>query len=212
MKTLHLDQIEIRIGTRVLIPQTEITVGPGQVLAVVGPSGAGKSTLLAFVGGFLQPDFSASGRVFLNGADITNLPPERRSIGLLFQDDLLFPHLSVGQNLEFGLASAIRSRQERRARVQDALDNAGLDGFAGRDPATLSGGQKARVTLLRTLLASPKALLLDEPFSKLDPALRSEFRAFVYLHIRAANLPTILVTHDEADLDPTMDKLILRHQ
>ena len=164
-----------------------------------GPSGCGKSTLLAFVSGALDPAFRALGRVFVDGADVTARPAERRSIGILFQDDLLFPHLSVGQNLAFALPAAVRGRAQRRARIEQALAEADLAGYAERDPATLSGGQRARVALMRTLLAQPAALLLDEPFNRLDAQLRDEFRGFVFAHARSVGVPTLLVTHDEAD-------------
>ena len=111
----------------------------------------------------------------------------------------MFPHLSVGENLAFALPPAVRGRRARHERIEAALREADLDGFSGRDPATLSGGQRARVAVMRTLLAEPRALLLDEPFGKLDRALRDRFRAFVFDHARAARLPTLLVTHDEAD-------------
>jgi putative thiamine transport system ATP-binding protein len=165
----------------------------------MGPSGVGKSTLLATIGGFLDPAFAASGRVLIDDADVTDLPAERRRIGILFQDDLLFPHLSVGGNLAFGLTEAVRGRAARRERIETALATAGLAGFAPRDPATLSGGQRARVALLRTLLAEPRALLLDEPFAKLDTTLRRDFRSFVFAHASERKLPTLLVTHDAED-------------
>ena len=147
--------------------------------------------------GTLDPAFSAAGRVWLGEREITGLPPEARRVGILFQDDLLFPHLSVGDNLAFGLPASVRGRAARRARVEAALAEADLAGFADRDPATLSGGQRARVAVMRTLLAEPRALLLDEPFNRLDAELRDRFRGFVFT--RAARLPTLLVTHDAAD-------------
>jgi putative thiamine transport system ATP-binding protein len=119
----------------------------------------------------------------------------------LFQDDMLFPHLSVGENLAFALPRSVRPRRARRARIDAALSEAGLEGFAGRDPATLSGGQRARVALMRTLLAQPLALLLDEPFNKLDRDLRQRVRRFVFDHARRSALPTLLVTHDPADAE-----------
>jgi putative thiamine transport system ATP-binding protein len=188
---------------RVLVPALDLDVAPGETATVMGPSGSGKSTLLAFVGGFLERGaFRARGRIAIDGADVSELAPERRRIGILFQDDLLFPHLSVGDNLLFGLPpAAARDRAARRAAITAALEQAGLAGFAERDPATLSGGQRARVALLRTLLAEPHALLLDEPFSKLDAALRAEFRAFVFRHARERRLPTLLATHDIADAE-----------
>lgn len=146
-----------------------------------------------------QPGIEARGRIRLDGRDLAGVPPERRRIGILFQDALLFPHMSVGENLAFALPRSIRNRNERRARVEAALADADLAGFADRDPATLSGGQRARVAAMRALLAAPRALLLDEPFSKLDADLRARFRRFVFEHARAAGVPTLLVTHDVAD-------------
>jgi putative thiamine transport system ATP-binding protein len=181
-----------------LLLSMDVEIGPGEVLTVMGPSGSGKSTLLAFVAGLIDPAFAAEGHVLLDGRDVAHLPPEERRIGLLFQDPLLFPHLSVGSNLLFGVA---RHTLDRCSKVREALSAAGLDGFEDRDPATLSGGQKARVALMRVLLSEPHALLLDEPFSKLDTALRTEIRAFVFERIRAAGLPTLLVTHDPADAE-----------
>lgn len=173
-------------------------IAPGEVLTVMGPSGVGKSTLLAFITGTLLPDFSAKGAVWLDGHDITHAPAHQRRVGILFQDDLLFPHLSVGANLAFGLQQG-GSKAARQALIDGALDEVGLSGFADRDPATLSGGQKARVALMRMLLSEPCALLLDEPFSKLDAALRAQVRALVFARARARQLPVLLVTHDAED-------------
>ncbi|MFN4130266.1 MAG: ATP-binding cassette domain-containing protein, partial [Paracoccaceae bacterium] len=139
------------------------------------------------------------GRIILAGRDITALPPHKRRVGLLFQDDVLFPHLSVGANLAFALPPAVKGRMARRAMVDAALDQADLSGFASRDPATLSGGQRARVALMRTLLAQPCALLLDEPFSRLDAGLRAQIRSFVLSRVRDKGLPAVLVTHDAED-------------
>jgi putative thiamine transport system ATP-binding protein len=196
---LHLEGVSISLAGRKLVPPLDLTVASGTVTTVMGPSGAGKSTLLANIGGFLDPAFAASGRIMIDGVDVTELPAEQRRIGILFQDDLLFPHLSVGGNLAFGLSPAVRGRAERQQRIETALASAGLAGFAPRDPATLSGGQRARVALLRTLLAEPRALLLDEPFAKLDTDLRRDFRRFVFTHATERLLPTLLVTHDIDD-------------
>ncbi|MGB1177332.1 MAG: ATP-binding cassette domain-containing protein, partial [Candidatus Puniceispirillaceae bacterium] len=127
----------------------------------------------------------------------SSLPAERRRVGLMFQDALLFPHMSVGDNLAFGLAA--RHRRERGAHVQAALEAADMSGFADRDPASLSGGQAARVALMRTLLAEPQALLMDEAFSALDPELRHAFGLFVRDQIRDRQIPALLVSHDPAD-------------
>ena len=175
------------------------TIPPGTVMTVMGPSGVGKSTLLAAVGGFLEPPFRASGRVALNGRDVTGLSPQARRMGLLFQDDLLFPHLSAGENVAFALPASVRGRKARRARADALLDEVGLAGMAERDPATLSGGQRARVALARVLAAEPEALLLDEPFSRLDTDLRARMRALVFGEAAAKGLPVLLVTHDGDD-------------
>ena len=174
-------------------------IAPGEVLTVMGPSGAGKSSLLAALIGALPPGFLASGSVHLNGREITLLPTEARHIGILFQDPLLFPHLSVGGNLAFSLPATLRPAAARREKIEAALAEVGLPGFANRDPSTLSGGQRARVALQRTLLAGPEALLLDEPFSGLDLALRRQIRALVFDQAKARGLPVILVTHDPED-------------
>ncbi|TCO72348.1 ATP-binding cassette domain-containing protein [Rhodovulum euryhalinum] len=195
---LRLEGLAIsRLGVPLLALEAE--VAPGTVLSVMGPSGSGKSTLLAAIMGTLAPGFALAGRVWLDGADITRLPPEARRVGILYQEELLFPHLSVGGNLAFGLPRTVRGRAARLARVAAALAEIGMAGFEGRDPATLSGGQKARVALMRMLLAEPRALLLDEPFSRLDAGLRAQVREMVFERARASGLPVLLVTHDPAD-------------
>jgi putative thiamine transport system ATP-binding protein len=199
--SLVVDTISIAVDGRRLIADLSFRVDAGEALSIMGPSGAGKSALLSFIGGHLDPVFRASGRVWLDDREVTHLSAERRGIGVLFQDDLLFPHLSVGGNVAFGLTAAVRGREARRTAVAQALDEAGLGGFQDRDPATLSGGQRARVALMRSLAATPKALLLDEPFSKLDLDLRREFRRFVFDTARRRGLPVVLVTHDPADAE-----------
>ncbi|MCG6859180.1 MAG: ATP-binding cassette domain-containing protein [Salaquimonas sp.] len=198
--SLELDHISIRLAGRELISLTA-SIGPGEVLTVMGPSGSGKSTLLAFVAGFLDPAFSASGTVRLDGQDISQLPANLRRTAMLFQDPMLFPHMSVGENLLFAVRAGKNQGTERRQLAEAALDEAGLTGFFGRDPATLSGGQKARAALMRVLLSQPKALLLDEPFSKLDTDRRSKIRDFVFEEAKQRRLPVLLVTHDAADAD-----------
>ena len=195
---LVLQEVRIGIGGRPLVA-IDTAIGPGATVTIMGASGSGKSTLLTFICGALDPAFQAQGRVLLDGRDITPLPPERREVGILFQDALLFPHLSVAGNLLVALPGTVRGRDVRRARVAAALADAGLEGMGARDPATLSGGQQARVALMRTLLAQPRALLLDEPFSRLDASLRDHVRGFVFAEIARHGLPTLLVTHDPDD-------------
>ncbi|MBI1417292.1 MAG: ATP-binding cassette domain-containing protein [Limimaricola sp.] len=196
-KGLELRDVRIEKDGSALIA-LDARIGSGEVLTVMGPSGVGKSTLLSFITGTLAPGFSASGRVILDGLDITDLPAHRRRVGILFQDDLLFPHLSVGQNLAFGLRAG-GNRDARQAKIESALAEVGLEGFAGRDPATLSGGQKARVSLMRMLLSEPCVLLLDEAFSRLDAVLRDQVREMVFARARARALPILMVTHDAED-------------
>lgn len=196
--SLVLDHVSLRLGPRLLIDDLSATVGPGEVLAVMGPSGSGKSSLLAWLCGTLPPALQARGRACLNGREIQTLPLAQRRVGILFQDDLLFPHLSAMENLLFALPPGRRA--ERVAQAQAALAQAELAGLGDRLPHQLSGGQRSRVAVLRALLAQPEALLLDEPFSRLDAALRARFRAFVFAQARQACIPTVLVTHDAADV------------
>ncbi len=202
---LVLESISITVkgASRDLVSELSLSVPPGQVVTVMGPSGSGKSTLLSYIAGFLDlRTFAAKGQLMVGGERIDDRPAENRHVGILFQDPVLFPHLTVAGNLLFGLPRGRwRDRRKRQAMASDALASAGLAGFEHRDPSTLSGGQKARVTLLRTLLSQPRALLLDEPFSKLDVAMREEFRSFVFAHVRERGLPTLLVTHDPADAE-----------
>lgn len=200
-QALHIRDACIALPDRELIRHLSIEVAAGQVVTVMGASGSGKSSLLAWIGGFLQAPFVATGEVSIGTRRLNEEPPHARRAGILFQDDLLFPHLSVAGNLLFGVPAAVRSRAERRRVVDEALAGAGLAGYGQRDPATLSGGQRARVALLRTLLSQPQLLLLDEPFGKLDAALREDFRRFVFEHARRLRLPTLMVTHDAADAE-----------
>ena len=195
-------------GARLFAPLT-FTIAAGEVLAVMGPSGSGKSSLLAHICGTLPTAFEAEGSVSIDGTDIGGLPAERRGVGILFQDGGLFPHMSVAENLAFGLEASVHRRSERRRRVESALADAELVGFGDRDPATLSGGQRTRVALMRTLLSEPRILLLDEPFSGLDLDLRSRLRAFIFDRVAKEGLPTLLVTHDPADAAAAGGKRLL---
>lgn len=184
-----------------LFRQVNFCVPRGEIMTLMGPSGSGKSTLFSWMIGALSSDFKAQGELWLDERRCDTLPVETRGLGILFQDALLFDHFSVGQNLMLALPSRIKG-EARRERVEQALRSAGLANYSASDPATLSGGERARVSLLRALLAEPQALLLDEPFSRLDKALRTTFRTWVFDAVRARNIPAVLVTHDEEDIPP----------
>lgn len=190
-------ELALWLDGRRLFQPLDLAVVPGEILVLTGPSGCGKSSLLLALCGLLPARFRLAGDWWLDGTDLRPLPPESRHLGLLFQEALLLPHLTVGENLALALP---RRRGEggaaRRARIAETLAEAQLEGYADRDPATLSGGQRARVALLRTLLSGPRALLLDEPFAALDPALRTEIRGLVVAAARRAGLPCLLVSHD----------------
>ena len=184
-----------------LFREVNFCVPRGEIVTLMGPSGSGKSTLFAWMIGALSDDFQARGELWLDARRCDILPVESRGLGILFQDALLFDTFSVGQNLLLALPERIVGGARREA-VEQALDSADLGGRYASDPATLSGGERARVSLLRALLAEPQALLLDEPFSRLDKALRATFRAWVFDAVRARNIPAVLVTHDKDDIPP----------
>lgn len=184
-----------------LFREVNFCVPRGEIVTLMGPSGSGKSTLFSWMVGALSDDFQARGELWLDERRCDGLPVESRGLGILFQDALLFDVFSVGQNLLLALPERIAGRARREA-VELALNSAGLGDRYASDPATLSGGERARVSLLRALLAEPQALLLDEPFSRLDKTLRMTFRAWVFDTVRARNIPVVLVTHDEDDIPP----------
>ncbi|MEL6202515.1 MAG: ATP-binding cassette domain-containing protein [Pseudomonadota bacterium] len=198
--SLYLKEIAISLKGKSLIAVNK-RIEPGEVLTVMGPSGSGKSTLLAFIGGFLAPIFKARGQAFCGTTEITALPPQKRRAGLLFQDPLLFPHMSVGGNLAFAAPASVTGKAARRDSAEQMLNALELADYVDADPDTLSGGQKARVALGRVLISEPAYLLLDEPFSKLDAALRDQMRALVFNRAKERQLPVVLVTHDQADAD-----------
>lgn len=199
--TLHLHIDRLATASTTLVRDLDLQVPPGVIHTVMGASGSGKSSLLAAVCGTLPPGLQFEGTVTLLGRRLDRLPTEHRRVGILFQDDLLFAHMTVAENLLFAVAPG--AAPERRARVAQGLADLEMAGFGPADPATLSGGQRSRVALMRALLADPQALLLDEPFSKLDPELRARLRQFVFALVRKRQIPVLMVTHDAADIaDP----------
>ena len=194
---LCVKNVSLRLPESRLLTNVNFTVDKGDIVTLMGPSGCGKSTLFSWMIGALAGQFSCTGELWLNEQRIDMLPTAQRHI--LFQDALLFDQFSVGQNLLLALPSTLKGTARRNA-VKDALDRAGLAETYHQDPATLSGGQRARVALLRALLAQPKALLLDEPFSRLDVALRDSFRQWVFSEVRELAIPVVQVTHDLQDV------------
>jgi putative thiamine transport system ATP-binding protein len=187
--------------SNVLLRDLNLTVPPGVVHTVMGASGSGKSSLLSAVCGTLAEGLVFEGTVTLNGVALQQLPTQARRVGILFQEDLLFAHMTVRENLLFALQPGPKGARE--AQVTQGLADVEMQAFANADPATLSGGQRARIALVRALLAQPQALMLDEPFSKLDAALRQRMRALVFGLVRQRQIPALLVTHDLQDVaDP----------
>jgi putative thiamine transport system ATP-binding protein len=200
---LVLRGVTIRLEGRTLVAIDRIDIAPGTVTAVMGPSGSGKSSLLAWMTGLLEPPLEGEGTISVAGIDLSALPTEARKLGLMQQDAVLFPHLTVLENLLFALPrdrTAASRRSERRALALQALAQVHLHDFAARRPDALSGGERQRVALARTLLAQPRALLLDEPFSRLHQSLRTELRQLVWQLAAQAGLPVLLVTHDPQDV------------
>lgn len=198
--SLYLNDLAIRkTDGEPLFSALNVTLESGQILALMGPSGCGKSTLLDAIAGHLSEEFSYSGTVMLNNIPLDDLPSHQRDVGILFQDDLLFPHLKVWENLAFSLPNSVKG-SARQQQAMAALKDIELTHLAESFPDQISGGQRARISLTRMLLAKPKLALLDEPFSKLDQELRAQFRDWVFEQLTKANIPTLMVTHDETDV------------
>jgi putative spermidine/putrescine transport system ATP-binding protein len=188
----------------------ELELRDGELLCLLGPSGCGKSTLLKLIGGYLQPD---AGRIFINGRDTTADPPDRKSIGMVFQSYALFPHLSAQQNVEFGLRMRGVGKAERAARAIELMRIVGLSTEEiQRYPQQLSGGQQQRVAIARALVIEPALVLLDEPMANLDRRLRERMRAEIKRIQRATSVPAILVTHDQEEALSIGDRVAVMHQ
>ncbi len=202
---IRLDAVTKRFGDVVAVDEASLCVDRGEVVALLGPSGCGKTTLLRLVAGFERPDagtVEVAGRVAADAA--TWVPPERRRVGMVFQDYALFPHLTVAENVGFGLP-----RKERATRVDALLATVGLDGLGPRYPHELSGGQQQRVALARALAPSPELVLLDEPWSNVDPFLRESLRGEVTEIMRPLGVTVVLVTHDREEAFSLADRIAL---
>lgn len=211
--SLQIKNLQLYRQGELLLSLDEQIAG-GEILTVMGPSGSGKSSLLNWLTGILPNVFTATGEVWLNDKNVSHLPTHLRHIGVLYQDALLFSHLSVAGNIAFAMPQDNKNsaeklnKKQRREKIEQALEQVGLAGMGNRHPDNLSGGQQARVALLRTLLSAPKAILLDEPFSKLDTQLRVDTQQLVFEQIRTHKLPAIMVTHDYSDAEAANGKVI----
>ena len=211
--SLQIKNLQLYRQGELLLSLDEQITG-GEILTVMGPSGSGKSSLLNWLTGTLSSSFTATGEVWLNNENVSHLPTHLRHIGVLYQDALLFSHLSVAGNIAFAMpqdnnnSAEKLNKKQRREKIEQALEQVSLAGMGNRHPDNLSGGQQARVALLRTLLSAPKAILLDEPFSKLDTQLRVDTRQLVFEQIRTHKLPAIMVTHDYSDAEAANGKVI----
>ena len=198
-------EITVRFGERTVLDHVSLEVATGEVVALLGPSGAGKSTLLRVIAGLLTAD---AGSVWLDGRDVSALPSHRRNIGLVFQDEQLFPHLTVGQNVGFGLRMQGRSRAQVAARVDELLQMVGLGAAAALPVTTLSGGEAKRVALVRSLAPQPAVLLLDEPLTGLARELHDRPAGALVVLLRVTGTTALLVTHDHDEAAAVADRVV----
>ena len=201
---LAANEITVRFGERTVLDGVSLNVASGEVVALLGPSGIGKSTLLRVIAGLLTAD---SGSVWLDDRDVTTLPSHRRDIGLVFQDEQLFPHLTVAENVGFGLRMQRAGRTHIASRVQELLQLVGLEALANLHVMKLSGGEAKRVALARSLAPRPAVLLLDEPLSGLDRELHDRLATELAGILRASATTALLVTHDHAEAAAIADRI-----
>ncbi len=206
MSRLQLDRLGKTYGSSVAVDNVSLDIAQGEMVVLLGPSGCGKTTTLRMVAGFVA---ATAGDILLDGSSILRLPPYRRDLGLVFQSYALFPHLSVARNIAFGLEMRGASRTALAARVAEMLRLTRLEALADRLPRQLSGGQQQRVALARALAIEPRVLLLDEPLSNLDAALRGEVGRDIRLLQRTSGLTTIMVTHDQDEAMAMADRLVV---
>ncbi|MDG4860321.1 ABC transporter ATP-binding protein [Streptomyces sp. T-3] len=202
---IRFDGVSVAYGKNVVLDSLDLTVEPGEVMALLGPSGSGKTTALRAVAGFVQP---VAGRVFIGERDVTGLPPYKRGIGMVVQQYALFPHLRVEDNVAFGMKAQKVAKSEIPGRVSEALEMTGMAAYAKRFPRELSGGQQQRVAIARALAIRPGVLLLDEPLSALDAQLRSGMLAeLARLHRELPDVSILYVTHDQVEALTLADRI-----
>ncbi|MDQ0302225.1 ABC transporter ATP-binding protein [Ancylobacter polymorphus] len=206
---LHIEGVNLSYGSNHVLKNVNLDIKPGEFFAFLGPSGCGKTTLLRLIAGFNTPD---TGRVVVGGRDISNLPPWKRDVGLVFQSYALWPHMTVARNVAFGLEERGVKRGEIQRRVAAALEIVGLGHLAERRPSQLSGGQQQRVALARTVVIEPKVLLLDEPLSNLDAKMRVQVRRELRDLQQRLGLTTIFVTHDQEEANTVCDRIAVMNE
>ena len=204
--SLALERITRRFGEHAAVDDISLDVPAGQLLALIGASGSGKTTTLRIAAGYETPD---TGRVLLDGKDITALPPQKRGFGMVFQHYALFPHMSVGENVAFGLEARGVGRPQRRQRAQSSLAAVGLESAIDRSIQSLSGGEQQRVALARARVIEPEVLLMDEPLSNMDPTLRQSTRDELRAMLHRVGVPALFVTHDQEDAFAIADRIAL---
>ncbi|MBI4624418.1 MAG: ABC transporter ATP-binding protein [Verrucomicrobia bacterium] len=209
MISIRIQQLTKRFGTVTALQNLDLAIEPGELFFLLGPSGCGKTTLLRCLAGFYIPD---EGRIFFGDEDVTRLAPHKRNTGMMFQSYALWPHMSVAENVAFGLHERKVPKDEIKRRVQEALESVRMGSYAERRPNQLSGGQQQRVALARALVIRPRCLLLDEPLSNLDAKLRLEMRAEIRRVCQEFRLTTVYVTHDQKEALSISDRMaILDH-
>lgn len=201
---VSLADLTLAYDKTVVVEALNLTIRKGELITLLGPSGCGKTTTMRAIAGLLTP---RSGRISIDGEDVTRIPPSKREVGLVFQSYALFPHLSVFENVAFGLR--LRREADLDAKVMAGLDTVGLTDFAKRQPADLSGGQQQRVSLARSLVLQPKVLLLDEPLSNLDARLRLEMRTELQRVQKETGVTMVFVTHDQSEALALADRIVL---
>jgi putative spermidine/putrescine transport system ATP-binding protein len=209
MSFLQLKNLSKRYGDTDVVAGFDLNVSKGEFVCLLGPSGCGKTTTLQMVAGFVQ---ATSGRILLNGADITDIKPNKRGLGIVFQSYALFPHMTIAQNIEFGMEMQRVPSADRRKRVTAMLDLVRLGAMSARYPRELSGGQRQRVALARALAIEPPVLLLDEPMGALDAKLREDMQIELRLLQHRVGVTTIMVTHDQAEAMTLADRVILMNK
>jgi spermidine/putrescine transport system ATP-binding protein len=206
MPKVRLDGVERRYGATLALESLSLDIRDGEFLTLLGPSGCGKTTTLRIIAGFIDP---TAGRVLIDGRDLIQLPPSRRDIGMVFQNYALFPHLTVAENIAFGMKQRGASLEARRRRVTELLDLVQMPAFGERYPAELSGGQRQRVAIARAVAHPPKMLLMDEPLGALDLKLREQMQQELRAIQRALKITTLYVTHDQTEAMTMSDRIVV---